>query len=51
GIIVIGLFAGLKAIFPDAGESLYTVFRFVRYGLIGLFVGYAAPWLFTKVGL
>lgn len=51
GIVVIGIFGGLRAIFPDEGESLYTVFRFVRYGLIGLFVGYIAPWIFKKVGL
>ena len=51
GIVNIGIFGGLRAIFPDEGESLYIVFRFVRYGLIGLFVGYAGPWLFTKIGL
>ena len=51
GIVVIGIFGGLRALFPDEGESFYTLFRFVRYGLIGIFVGYIGPWLFKKVGL
>ena len=51
GIVVFAIFGGLRAIFPDEGESLFTLFRFVRYGLIGFFVGYLAPWIFTKVRL
>lgn len=50
-IVVLALFAGLRAIFPDEGEPLYALLRFVRYGLIGLFVSLAGPWLFTKIGL
>lgn len=51
GVIDIALFGGLRAIFPSEDESLYLVFRFIRYGLIGLFVGGGAPWLFRKIGL
>ncbi|MFK7803087.1 MAG: phosphatase PAP2 family protein [Anaerolineae bacterium] len=51
GIVVIGLFGGLRALFPDEGESLYLIFRFVRYGSIGFFVGFIGPWLFTKLKL
>ena len=50
-IIVLALFEGLKAIFPDEGEPLYALLRFVRYGLVGFFVSLVGPWLFTKVGL
>ena len=50
-IIVFAIFAGLSAIFPDEGEPLYAVLRFVRYGLVGLFVTLAGPWLFAKIGL
>ncbi|MEM8858762.1 MAG: phosphatase PAP2 family protein [Chloroflexota bacterium] len=45
------IFAGLRAVFPDEGEPLFLIFRFVRYGLIGLFVGFIAPWLFSRAGL
>lgn len=27
------------------------VFRFIRYGVIGLWAGYGAPWLFVRLGL
>jgi hypothetical protein len=27
------------------------VFRLIRYGLIGLWVGFGAPWLFVKMRL
>lgn len=50
-IIVFAIFAGLSAIFPDEGEPLYAVLRFVRYGLVGSFVSLIGPWLFTKIGL
>ncbi len=50
-VVVFIIFGGLRAIFPDEGEPLYILFRFVRYGLVGLFVSLGGPWLFTKVGL
>ena len=50
-IVVFAIFAGLSTIFPDEGEAFYIPLRFVRYGLVGLFVSLGAPWLFTKVGL
>ena len=50
-IVVFAIFAGLSAIFPDEGEAFYAPLRFVRYGLVGLFVSLGAPWLFTKMGL
>ncbi|MEM8863158.1 MAG: phosphatase PAP2 family protein [Chloroflexota bacterium] len=50
-VVVFIIFGGLRAIFPDEGEPFYAVMRFVRYGLVGLFVSLGGPWLFTKVGL
>jgi len=50
-VIVLGLRFGLKAVFPDEGEALYALMRFVRYALVGLWAGLGAPWLFLKLKL
>ena len=49
--VVAAIFFGLRIIFPGEGESLYAIFRFVRYGLVGLWISLGAPWLFLRVGL
>jgi len=49
GLLV--LYVGLKLIFPAEGESLYLLMRFVRYGLVGLWAGLGAPWLFGRLRL
>jgi len=49
--VVAAIFFGLRLIFPGEGESLYAVFRFMRYGLVGLWITLGAPWLFLRVGL
>ena len=49
--VVAAIFFGLSVIFPVEGESLYAVFRFVRYSLVGLWISLGAPWLFLRVGL
>jgi membrane-associated phospholipid phosphatase len=49
--VVLGLRFGLKAVFPDEGEALYALMRFVRYALVGLWAGLGAPWLFVKLRL
>jgi len=51
GVVALLLYAGLKVVFPGVGESFYLVFRFLRYGLVGLWVSLGAPWLFKKVRL
>jgi len=48
---LLGLYLGLSYIFPGEGEPLYAVMRFVRYTLVGLWVGLGAPWLFLKLRL
>ncbi len=45
-VVMFGIFLGLKAAFPDEGEALYLPLRFVRYGLVGLWIVLGAPWLF-----
>ena len=49
--VVAAIFFGLRIIFPGEGESLYAILRFVRYGLVGLWISLGAPWLFLRVGL
>lgn len=52
GVAVVAvIYFGLRMIFPNEGESLYAVFRFIRYGLVGLWISLGAPWLFLRVGL
>lgn len=49
GIAIIYL--GLKMIFP-AGESLLpSLFRYLRYALLGFWISGLAPWLFVKLQL
>lgn len=49
--VVAAIFFGLRFIFPAEGETLYAIFRFVRYGLVGLWISLGAPWLFLRLGL
>ncbi|MFQ5932003.1 MAG: hypothetical protein ACE5MM_06320, partial [Nitrospiraceae bacterium] len=52
GVAVVALlFFGLRLIFPGEGQALYTVFRFVRYLLIGFWISFAAPWVFLRLNL
>ena len=49
--VVAAIYFGLRFIFPGEGESLYAVFRFIRYGLAGAWISLGAPWLFLRLGL
>jgi hypothetical protein len=49
--VVAAIYFGLRLVFPGEGESLYAVLRFVRYGLVGLWISLGAPWLFLRLGL
>jgi membrane-associated phospholipid phosphatase len=48
-VILLALYIGLSAIFPgeEAGEIPAYIFRFLRYGILGLWIGLGAPWLFS----
>ncbi len=49
--VVAAIYFGLRIIFPGEGDSLYAVFRFIRYGLVGMWISLGAPWLFLRLGL
>ena len=50
GIAILGgLYAGLKVAFE--GLEPASVFRFIRYSLVGLWGSLGAPWAFTKLRL
>jgi hypothetical protein len=46
---LVALRFGLGALFADRQPLL--VFRLIRYSIIGLWIGYLAPWLFVKLNL
>ncbi len=51
---VVGLvfcYFGLKIVFPGEGEPLYAAMRVVRYGLLGVWITFGAPWLFVRLKL
>jgi hypothetical protein len=35
----------------DLGSPYYELGRFVRYGLLGLWVSAGAPWIFLRLGI
>ncbi len=47
----LAVYVGLKALFPEEGEQLYLLFRFVRYALLGLWIGLGAPLVFRLLRL
>jgi len=47
--VLIALWAGLKTLFAPFGAE--PLFRFVRYGIVGLWGGVGAPWVFVRLGL
>ncbi len=50
-VVLLGLYVGLKQVFPGEESSLHLVFRFVRYVLLGFWVTLGAPWLFEVLRL
>jgi hypothetical protein len=51
GVFAVALYLGLRIAFPAEGSALYLGFRILRYGLIGLWIGVGAPWLFRQLHL
>ena len=49
--VVLGLYMGLKELCPGEESALYLVFRFLRYGVIGLWITLGAPWVFCRLRL
>jgi membrane-associated phospholipid phosphatase len=50
-IVVVAIWAGLRAIFPGDGSLLAHALRFLRYALVGGWIAAGAPALFRLVGL
>jgi len=53
-VVLLALYLGLKAVFPGVEEAGWwpgLTLRLVRYGLVGLWAGWLAPWLFVATGL
>jgi len=49
GVIVI--WAGLDMIFPEGDDFVAYAFRYLRYGLAGVWISLGAPWIFVKTRL
>jgi membrane-associated phospholipid phosphatase len=49
GVLII--WAGLDMIFPDGEDLVAYLFRYIRYGLAGLWISFGAPWVFVKTRL
>jgi hypothetical protein len=49
GVLII--WAGLDMVFPDGHDFIAYFFRYIRYGLAGLWISLGAPWIFVKVKL
>jgi len=49
GVLV--LRGGLRLVFPGEATAFYTLFRVLRYGLVGLWVTLVGPWVFHRLGL
>lgn len=50
-IVLAGIYLGLRAVFPAQGEPLHLLFRFVRFGALGVWIGLGAPWVFRLLRL
>jgi len=48
-VVLVALYAGLKVAFSGADPE--PIFRFIRYGLVGLWGGLGAPWAFVRLRL
>jgi len=49
--VMMGIYLGLSALFAEIDGSLYYLLRFIRYGLLGLWISLGAPWLFVQMHL
>jgi len=49
--VMLGIYLGLSALFPETEGGLYYLLRFIRYGLVGLWISLGAPWLFVQLHL
>ena len=50
-VVLLAVYEGLRAVFPGETSPFYFPFRYLRYGLLGLWSALGAPWLFLKLRL
>lgn len=50
-VVLIGLSIALKRALPGVASPYYTLARFIRYGLLGLWASWGAPVVFLRTGL
>lgn len=50
-VVLLMIYFGLSAVFPEEGATLYVPLRIVRYTLVGAWISLGAPWLFTRAHL
>jgi membrane-associated phospholipid phosphatase len=48
---VLAIWLGLDFIFPEGKTVLAYIFRYIRYGLAGIWISLGAPWIFVKLKL
>jgi len=48
---VLAIWMGLDFIFPEGETIVAFIFRYIRYGLAGLWISLGAPWIFVKAKL
>ncbi len=51
GVPLAALYFGIKLVSPVEGQANYALFRFIRYGILGFWVAFGAPWLFQRLKL
>ncbi|MBA7472879.1 hypothetical protein ES707_08211 [subsurface metagenome] len=50
-VLLFILYIVLKLIFPGEGSIFYPLFRFLRYGILGFWISFGAPFLFKVLHL
>jgi membrane-associated phospholipid phosphatase len=50
-VITAAIYFGGQKLAPGRGHELYALFRFIRYGITGIWVTLGAPLLFIRLGL
>lgn len=49
--LTLAIYFGLRAVLSNEASTWYLTFRFVRYGIVGLWIGFGALWLFRRLRL
>lgn len=50
-VILVAIYVAGKLLSPGSESPSYALVRFIRYGLLGIWVSLGAPWIFIKIKL